>query len=278
LRRALSRFGVAGVLGADLHQRGKDLELLHRAMGFSALGIVTMLPLLILVADATPSQHVGFAQWLVDGMGLSGRPAEDVQRLFSTQSRSLGTTSVASLVLVWLFGLSFAASVQTGYERVWDLPSGPWHKVWRQACWLVLMTVYLDAEAQGWHLLGTTSLLNATRFTVTVVSGVAFFWWGQRFLLGGRVPWRRLLPGAFATVAGLAGLRGFSVLVFSPLLISNAVTYGAVGVMLVVQSWLIGVGFVVYGGALVGEALVNHGRRERESRGGPQDPSAYPPA
>lgn len=33
---------------------------------------------------------------------------------------------------------------------------------------------------------------------------------------------------------------------------SNAVSYGAVGTILVVQSWLVGVGYTVYGGALVG--------------------------
>ena len=33
---------------------------------------------------------------------------------------------------------------------------------------------------------------------------------------------------------------------------SNAVTYGALGTVLIVQSWLIGVGWVVYGGQLFG--------------------------
>ena len=95
--------------------------------------------------------------------------------------------------------------------------------------------------------------------------GVLFFWWGQRFLLGGRVPWRALLPGAVATMLGLVGLRGFSYLVFSPLIVSNAVTYGSVGTVLVVQSWLIGVGFVVFGGAMVGRHATSASREPRPS-------------
>ena len=59
---------------------------------------------------------------------------------------------------------------------------------------------------------------------------------------------------------GLVGLRAFSSLVFSPLIITNAVTYGAVGTVLIVQCYLIGVGFVVIGGALLG-------RHVHESRG-----------
>ncbi|WP_063836879.1 YhjD/YihY/BrkB family envelope integrity protein [Phaeacidiphilus oryzae] len=263
--------------GAGLWQRGQQLELLHRGMGFAALGVVTMMPLLVLVADAIPTEHASFAQWLIDGMGLEGQPAESVRSLFASPGRVLGTTSVLSLVVLWFFGLSFAGSVQTGYEKIWGLPSGPWHKVWRQALWLVLVTLYLDATAQSWNLLGNSNWEESLRFLSTVGTGVLFFWWGPHFLLGGRVPWRSLWWGAVATVLGLIGLRGFSVLVFSPLLVSNAVTYGAAGVLLVVQSWLVGVGFVVYGGALVGERLSRRGVRvDEQGREIPEEVDASP--
>lgn len=101
------------------------------------------------------------------------------------------------------------------------------------------------------------------RVALTVFFGVLFFWWGQHFLLGERVPWPALLPGAVATMAGLVGLRGFSYVVFSPLIVNNAISYGTVGTVLVVQSWLIGVGFVVFGGALVGRHI--HDALERRA-------------
>jgi membrane protein len=56
-------------------------------------------------------------------------------------------------------------------------------------------------------------------------------------------------------MVGLLGLRVFSLLVYSPLIASNAITYGPVGTVLVIQSWLVGVGLVVFGGALVGRLL-----------------------
>ena len=87
------------------------------------------------------------------------------------------------------------------------------------------------------------------------LSAVLFFWWSQRTLLGGRIAWSALLPGAVATALGLFGLRAFSRLVFSPLIASSAVTYGPFGTVLVVQSWLVGVGVVVFGGALAGRLL-----------------------
>jgi membrane protein len=87
---------------------------------------------------------------------------------------------------------------------------------------------------------------------VAVVAGIAFFWWGLRFLTGGRVSYLAAMPGAVATIVGLSGLRVFSGLVFEPLIASNAVSYGALGTVLIVQSWLIGVGWVIYGGQLFG--------------------------
>lgn len=240
---------------AGLWRHGNELELLHRAMGFSALGLVTLVPLLIVVAAALPFQERGFALWVIDGMSLSGRPAEAVRELFAAPRKVLSTTSVLSGVLVALFGITFAASVQNGYERIWEVPAGPWHHVWRRVVWLAALTAYLYAEAQSGAALRGGVAHSLLRLFLTSLFGVLFFWWGQHFLLGERVRWGALLPGSLATMAGLGGLRWFSDQVFSPLIVTNAVTYGAVGTMLVVQSWLIGVGFVVFGGPLLGRHL-----------------------
>ncbi len=244
---------------AHFLRHGIELELLRRAMGFAALALVTLAPLLIVVAAADPLTKRGFALWLVDGMGLSGAPAAAVERLFTAPRQVLSTTSVFSVLALAVFGLSFASNVQTGYERTWCLPAGAWHRIWRQAVWLFALTAYLYAEVQSGAVLpGRVWWQSAIRITLTVLFGVVFFWWGQSFLLGGRVPWHALLPGAVATVLGLVGLRGFSALVFSPLIIQNAITYGSVGTVLVVQCWLIGVGFVVFGGALLGHHVHEH--------------------
>jgi membrane protein len=123
---------------------------------------------------------------------------------------------------------------------------------------------------------------------LTLVAGAVFFWWGQYLLLGARVPARPLLPGALATMVGLVGLRFFSTLVFSPLIVSNAVAYGSVGTVLVVESWLIGVGFVIHGGCLLGRHVYAYrltraagpepGEREPGGATAAEPPSAPPSA
>jgi membrane protein len=237
---------------ADLRRSGKEFELMQRAMGFAALAMLTVFPLLVVVAAASAATQHGVAVWVVYGMGLTGSSARAVEQVFSAPARVLSTTSAFSLLLAAVFGVTFAGSVQAGFERVWGLPAGPWHKVWRQAVWLAALIAYIYAAATVGTVTRHSPAETVSRVSVAVVLGIVFFWWGLRFLVGGRVSYLAALPGAVATVAFLAGLRGFSALVFQPLVVSNAVSYGALGTVLIVQSWLIGVGWVVYGGQVFG--------------------------
>ncbi|GAA1107050.1 hypothetical protein GCM10009663_56280 [Kitasatospora arboriphila] len=61
--------------------RGGDLQLSQRAPGFAALGFLTLVPLLIVVAAADPDRGRGFAQWLGDGLGVSPASRREVERL-----------------------------------------------------------------------------------------------------------------------------------------------------------------------------------------------------
>lgn len=251
-RPRLAARAVAAVRDSVLWQFGVRIELLHRAMGFAALGFVTLVPVLIVVASIDPTYHSGFGQWVVDGLGLSGESADAVRRLFTSPRQVISATTAFSLAVLSIFGPTFGTAIRSVYERVWELPSAPWHSSWRLAVWTSVLVGYLFFEARLATLLSASPLRPFDGIAVTFVSGMLFFWWSQRALLAGRVRWRALLPGAVATMLGLGGLRVFSGLVFAPLIISNAVSYGPIGTVLIVQSWLIGVGFVVYGGALVG--------------------------
>jgi membrane protein len=236
----------------DLHRSGKEFELMRRAMGFAAQAILTVIPLLIVVAAASPTSHHGLSGWVVYGMGLTGSSADAVRQLFSAPTRVLSTTSAFGALVLSISGVSFAAGVQGGFEKIWDLPSGPWHKIWRQAVWLVTLVAYIYVQATVGTVTNRGLAETAGRVAAAVVLGIAFFWWGPHFLTGGRVSYLAAMPGAIATMVCLSGLRVFSGLAFEPLIASNAVSYGPLGTVLIVQSWLIGVGWVIYGGQLSG--------------------------
>ncbi|MER5202647.1 YhjD/YihY/BrkB family envelope integrity protein [Streptomyces sp. NPDC002825] len=246
--------------------RGRAMELMHRAMGFAALSLLTLVPLLIVVAAADLASGQGFARWLVQGLGVSDVSEEEVEQLFGQPGQALQRTTAFGLAALAAFGVTFGSAVQTGYERVWDLPTARWHTMWRHVVWLAVLVasllLFVAFPTPDNAPAGVTTVIALGDVLGTFV----FFWWSQRFLLCGRIRWRALAPGAVLTALGLLGLRIFSQLVFSPLIASNAVTYGQFGTVLVLQSWLVGVGFVVYGGALVGRLVHEHLVRRRMRR------------
>ena len=98
----------------DLYRSGKEFELMHRAMGFAALAILTVIPLLIVVAAANPAPQPGLAVWVVYGMGLTGSSADAVTLLFSAPARVLGTTSVFGVLVLSVSGVALAGATLVG--------------------------------------------------------------------------------------------------------------------------------------------------------------------
>src|SRR5260370_16548855 len=54
----------------DLYRSGKEFELMSRAMGFAALAILTVIPLLIVFAPVTPPPHPALPAPLVYAIRL----------------------------------------------------------------------------------------------------------------------------------------------------------------------------------------------------------------
>ena len=239
-------------------RENQELELMHRALGFAALGLVTLIPLLLVVSAADPIGGREFPGWLAAALGLSTQAARDLGPVFGQSKTALSATSALGLAGLAAFGLSFVSAVQVGFERIWALPPARLMSVWRRVVWLAGLVGFLFVAADT-SLLPTDSWLRTiVQILVATAGSTCFFWWTARFLLAGRVNWMPLLPGAMLTAAGLVGLRLFSAVVFSPLVISSATAYGAIGTVVVITSWLIGIGFVLFGGGMLGRLLMEH--------------------
>ncbi|MFE4591405.1 YhjD/YihY/BrkB family envelope integrity protein [Streptomyces laurentii] len=258
--------------------RGREMELMHRAMGFAALCLLTLVPLLIVIAAADLASGQGFARWLVQGLGVSEVSQEEIERLFGQPGQALQRTTAFGLAALAAFGVTFGSAVQTGYERVWDLPTSRWHTMWRHVVWVAVLIGALLLFVANSSPRNAPAWITALTALGDVTGAFLFFWWSQRFLLCGRIRWRALLPGAVLTAVGLLGLRVFSQFVFSPLIASSAVTYGQFGTVLVLQSWLVGVGFVVYGAALAGRLVHEVRLQRRIDRNPPPPPPPDAPA
>ncbi|WP_405583192.1 YhjD/YihY/BrkB family envelope integrity protein [Streptomyces sp. NBC_01190] len=246
-------------------QRGIELELMSRSLGFAALALLTLVPLLLLIAALDPGSGLNAGQWLVRVLGVTSSSRRRIAELFGSPAEALRRTTVFGFVVLAVFGLSFGSGLQTGYEKAWNLPSASLRSAWRHVLWLAMFIAFLIVSIKI-NAQNESDAVQVFAGAGEAVTALLFFWWSQRFLLNGRVRWRALLPSSVATAAGLLGLHVFSSLVFSPLIASNAVTYGPFGTVLVLQSWLVGVGFVVYGGPLVGRVFHEELARRRATR------------
>jgi len=74
----------------------------------------------------------------------------------------------------------------------------------------------------------------------------------MRFLLGGRITWRRLLPCAVATGLCWLGMVAVFSATFSGMVISSDDRYGPIGIVFDLLSYILAVGVVITLGAVVG--------------------------
>jgi membrane protein len=234
----------AGAAG-DLWHRLLVLDIVNQAMVFAAVLLICAFPFLIFL-DMLNGRS--FAGRVMRRMGLDDQAAAQVQALFKTSSTQ-APVSIGTTVILVLGVLCVATSIQALYARVYGFKPTDFHIWWRRVLWLAVTLVGGTAVAAVNAALAEVPVLVAVLDLVVVT---AYFWWGLRLLLENRLTWRYLWPSAVATALCWGGLALFSRFYFSQALVSSANTYGAIGVVFVIMTWLIAVGVVVALGAVLG--------------------------
>jgi membrane protein len=154
--------------------------------------------------------------------------------------------------------LGFTRTLQRTCQAAWALPPQGIRGVLQG----LLGAVVLVGEVILTVVVG--SLLRNVPNDVLVVSGVrlvlaVLLWWSvQRLLLGGRVGWRRLLPGALVLGAGQVVVTAVSGLYLQPAIEDHARRYGLIGVAFVLVSWLIGLGLLLVVGTVLSAEMAHH--------------------
>ena len=255
----------AGAVGSVQTRMG-ELQISHHALVFSALGMVLFVPALISLSTLVPfgSTH-GLADRWAHRISLSDDAQRAVRELFTNDHTIRSATSAVGAVVTVLAAYAWPAELQRVYEAVWGLPSRGWRQLWRPLVWLLsFVLVIVLVSLVGSLAAGVAGSVLTSLLCAPLV--VAWAWWMQRFLLGGRVPWRSLLPGALVTAGGLAAFSVVTSLYLSRAIVYNDGRYGPIGVVFVLMSWLTWFSLVLLGGAVVGHTL--HQRRAAASAGG----------
>ncbi|MCK9894013.1 ribonuclease BN [Frankia sp. AgB32] len=253
--RAKAQRRWQGSSAEDLARQLRAGDLINGAMVLAALILMMFFPFLITLAAVSPLRPGGAAEIIVRRMGLDHDAALAVQRLLTPHGGGGATQAGWTVVgATWLClgGLSLAGSVQAIYQRAYRLPSAGMRGVPAQLVWLAGLIVFLaGTTAIGAVLTGTVAGQIYVALIVTAALAL-FLWAGTWILLRGRVRGRELLPCAVFTTIGLTGLGVCSRLLFSQSIVDNERNYGEIGVVFTLLSWLIGLGVVLTGGAIVG--------------------------
>ena len=91
---------------------------------------------------------------------------------------------------------------------------------------------------------------------VNAVVATLLWWPVLRILVGGRVGWRALLPGAALNGCGQAVVFALSATYLPPAISGAAAEYGLIGVAVPVISWLVVLGWLLVLSAVLGAELV----------------------
>ena len=113
------------------------------------------------------------------------------------------------------------------------------------------------------------ALPNAVLVTalVRVVPSVLVWWPVQRLLVGGRLGWRALLPGAVVSGLGQVVVMAVSGLFVPDQIAAQSARFGLIGVAFVLVSWLVVLGLLLVAGAVLGAELAA-GREESSAGAG----------
>lgn len=237
----------ASPIGAWL-ERLIAVQAADRAVAIGAQAFGALIPLLIVYSAVVPVvDSRDFATSLIERMGLKGSAAQSMRDVLVPPTGVAGGVTAISFVLVVVSALALARAMQRLYEVSYELPASglrgtPWHLLW-----IALIPIYLTLRplvsglAGGWWQIAGSLLLGAGAWLAT-----------PYILLGRRLNWRQLVPGAVFTSLGMTALGGVSLIYLPHSVSSSARHYGAIGVAFSLLSWLVLVGFVLVGTATAG--------------------------
>ena len=261
------RATAAGIFWSRLN----TVDFMNSSLQFAALAVLCLFPFLIIFSAKSggDARHA-----LIARLGLDQQAARDVDQLMSSGRPAVTTLSIIGAAVVLLGAIGIASTLQAWYQRVYDQP--PARRLTRQLAsrllWLAGLLGYLTIQDYTFIHLKHAGGARLPIYAATFVLAVPFYWWTPHVLLLGRVAWRRLFPAAVATAVCVTGLGVFSALVFSGQIVSSDADYGSIGVMMVLLSYLIGLGVCIHLGAVAGRMWNERGSQP------PADPGELPAA
>ncbi|MFF0886139.1 ribonuclease BN [Streptomyces sp. NPDC003456] len=241
---------------ARLLSRLASLNIVEGAVRLAAQAFLTALPLLMTVAAFAPGWMQDLlADSLRAVLGIRGDTLDELRRVFSATGPTRTTAGILGIVVTLLSATAFSRALQAVCERCWRLPRAPIRAaLWRWLLWLVVWLASLLVQAPLRHGFGAGAAIG---LLLSLLSATLLWWWSQHLLLGGRVGWRSLLPGAVLAGMGTVLMSLAARLVVPGAMERSLREFGPLGPVFSFLSWLIAVFLVAVSGLALGEYLAS---------------------
>lgn len=224
------------------------VELIDRSLALGAQMLLAIIPLLMVVGAFLPQDWGSdlLAQ-VRDTIGVKDDVMEPLREAALNDPATQPEVGLLSLVVALASATSFSRAMQRMYARAWDLPTFKGLRAVRgSVVWLLGWVAMLQITALLVRSMTGVPLTGLFRIAVQLVANTLLWWWSARLLLGGRVSWRNLLPGALLTGLLVVALGQLSSLFMPRFARTNLEQFGPLGVVFAIASWL-----VLFGGVLV---------------------------
>jgi membrane protein len=229
-----------------------QVQIFDRAMTLAAQAFTSIFPLLIMFGTLLGAQH---SAELADTLDLP-----DSARGLLTDAldeRGFSSFGLLSALIVLVSSTGLARAMARAYAAIWGIAkvrSGP------GAAWRWLLTVIL---LSAFVILSRVIGLFADRMPLPFVADtvalfavdVALITLLPVLLLGGAVPFRRLLPGGIAFALIMLVVRPAGQLYLPRALRSSDAHYGTIGLAFTYIGWLYVISFCLLASAVIGYVL-----------------------
>lgn len=238
-----------------------------RAAVLALNALLSLIPLAVLgvaIGHVYGVTSGNYADGLVEILNLHGRTAQYVRDATASVNDSIRSATFIGIGgLLWT-AFGFTGALWRVYDRAWGGHShaGP-RALLRGFAWLVL---FAAAQTVVAITRSETGRSMGDRFTVLALQLVlGFFVWlvSPSLLLGRKLPWRVVAPGAALTALGTVAFLAGSSLVMPGIVDDYAAPLGPIGVAIALGFWLWALAYLWVASAVVTAVLAERAT-ERE--------------
>lgn len=228
-----------------------EVDTMESAAMLAAQTFLVALPVFIAVAAFAP--HAVQDQ-VVDAFGAflgEDAPVDELQVANAAHGTAADAYGAIGILVTLISATTLSRALQRVCERCWSLHRAAAHlTAWRWLVWLLVWPAVVLCQAPLHDGLGAGAWLGVP---VTLSITVLLWWWTQHLLLGGRIAWTPLVPGAFLTGVGMVALVYLSPLVMPRALEKSSDQFGPLGYAFTLMTWLIVAGYVIVIGLACGQ-------------------------